>query len=1491
MTAIAIVGMGCRFAGARDPSELWALLRAGRDAFGPVPADRWDHRAFLSDSARDMDRTTSPAGAFLDDVRHFPALALGIPPRRVEVMDPQQRMTLVTSLEAIEDAGLTPERLPRATGVYVGITAHEYRFMQAARTSAVLMAAGELGTPPDDLDALAAAVERVVPVRPFSAPGVLGNMAAAAVAQELDLHGPAFTTDAACASALVALDDAVSALRSGRIDAALAGGAYLQLSPEHYVAFTRIGAMSPSGRCRPFDASADGFVQGDGVAMLLLKRLDDALADGDRVYAVIHGVAVNNDGRGDGPMAPVQSGQEDVIRLAWRDAGLDPARASHVETHGTGTAVGDVCEVHGLKSVFAGAPRVALGSAKANIGHTMSAAGIAGVVKAVLSLHYGELPPLAGFEVPKDALALGDGPLWIPTAPTSWSGPDRLAGVSSFGFGGTNGHAVLGAPPPVVADARTTPELVLLSAPSQAALRTLAGRVAAAVRADAQATVAGVARSFARRRRQPWRAGLVAASVAELLAGLDALASGAELPVGVNLGEAPDTPARVAFLFPGQGSQRLGMMRDIAARFPVVRDTLAELESALADELPVPLTHLLWPELRETPLSEEQAFAELTATEHAQPVLLAAGVALARLLAEVGVRPQVTLGHSLGEFTAMVASGLSNAADAARFVARRGRAMQAWTAGGRDPGAMIAIQDTAEIAAQLLVPGAVVANHNHPRQHVISGTTAAIDAVAGRAEAAGVKATRLAVSHGFHGPALDGLDVAALVAAWPLQDAPAAGAPVASAIVPGLLTSADAARAMASAHATSPVRFTDALRSAADLGADVFLQVGAGGPLASFARGTPLDGVRAVLTLASLEDAGGDRSLLDGLAALWLAGVDLDPTALCAPAPAVVLPPSILPVESYWAVKDTVTRPLKLGDGPARPRPEPRPEPTVSAPEPTPEATAPDSAEEAAREGVLAVVAKVSAYPKASLKLSMRLTEDLGFDSLMVGDLATRLAEAFPGTGGLPQELLINGPTVGDLVDFVLHGTPGADAADDDAPLSAWTPAWASAPHPEPPPAFVGRVGVVGRDGVDLAPAARALTAAGLDAVALSLGDARTADVAALVWLGPDEAPEPVAHVADGHVSWPDTAADLLEVLAARRAPVHVIAVSRDDDPWAGAKAGALRALAQEWPGHVLKHVTATRVAEGLAAVPSELTSVDRTAPCPRCIPWRSMRRPPTCRTGRSSSPAARAASASPQACGSPRSAPPSCWWADAHRRAPTPTPSPPSRACAWRAPTSPIARRSPTRSRARSMRSGRSPTCCTPRACWPTGRWLRCPQRPAAPRARSRSWAGCTRRTSRAPPCGAPSRWDPGPDASATATRPTTRPPTRPCLRSRAASPARPPSPRRARGSAPPWRTRCLPRSSPRCGPMAWTSWAASPASTPCSGCWPAPSAAPSCSAATAFPTPPAASCARARSRQRPTPSSPITPSRAPRSCRSRAQPICSRGPRSAVRPSPCAT
>jgi 8-amino-7-oxononanoate synthase len=1155
MSSIAIVGIGCRFSDAPDLQSYWDLMRSGRHGFKPIPADRWDAAAFHDSNKRATDKSYAPNGAFIDDVRSFPALALGLPPRRVEVMDPQQRMSLEVCLQAIQDSGRNPADMPRKTGVYMGVTATEYRVLLSTRVAAQWMATGQLGDVPTDLGALSKAVSKVVPSRPYSAPGVLGNMVAAAVAQELDLHGPAYTTDAACASALISVVSACQQLAAGVIDAAVAGGAYVQLTPEHYLAFSRIGAMSEAGICRPFDHRADGFVQGDGAGAVVLKRLEDAVRDGDRVYAVIEGSAFNNDGRGDGPMAPVQSGQIEVIRDAWREAGLDPALLGYVETHGTGTDVGDEIELGALKQTLGEtASNVALGSSKANVGHTMSAAGIAGLIRAALALHTRVVPPMANFEHAKPEIGLDDGKFRVPTSAEPWPGENRVAAVSSFGFGGTNAHVVLRSVD-VDTAAPDQAELVCLSSHDEASLRDLARRTAAWLREDPHATVAGVARAWAVRRKQPARLAVVARTVAELADRLAAFAADGH-SAGVFSGTSHEAP-KIAFLYPGQGSQRVGMLRDVRARFPDVDAALRELDAELRSDLPIPLMGLLYPEERPAPVALDVAEAELTDTSNQQPALLACGLALTRVLENVGVTPTVVVGHSLGEFTAAAAGGVWSAADAARFVARRGRAMADLDG---DHGAMAAIMADVDTVKGFLVDGAIIANVNHPRQLVVSGFTPAVGEVVAKAQAAGVKAVPLKVSHGFHGPALASLD------SEPLLDALALATPkvtVASGIIGHPYRNGADARAVFAKHATSPVDFVRAIGQCVDAGADLYVQVGAGGPLSAFARGIlPKDAHRGVINLAGTEDDDGGASLLEGLGRLWAAGADLDVRPITGAAPVASVPPEVLPREVYWAIKQEtqVAMEVRAGSGRAA---------GVAAQDApnAPDAPAAEDADEVV-EKVIGVIAKVSAYPRSAVRAPMALVEDLGFDSLMVNDMATGLADAFPGLGGIPQELLINRPTVQDLIDFVKRSRgEGPAAANDDAPLDAYTPVWTPDPGDDLPPRAVSArsVRVIGAG--RLADAVRnAFSAAGHRV------SPDGTDVVVDVDVNFDALP--VAAVVAGEAGAPDPTGALVATLGSltKHTP-DVIVVKASDDVWTAGKAGVARSVPREWPGAVGKVV------------------------------------------------------------------------------------------------------------------------------------------------------------------------------------------------------------------------------------------------------------------------------------------------------------------------------
>ncbi|NJC73164.1 aminotransferase class I/II-fold pyridoxal phosphate-dependent enzyme [Planosporangium thailandense] len=453
---IAVVGMACRFPGGEDLDGYWDLIRTGRVATAPVSPDRWRHGWLHdADDLRAADFAYTDVVAHLADVDSFAAQRYALAPRRIEVTDPQHRLLVTLTDDALRDAGLGA--IPRdRTGVYVGASVSEYKDLLTSRIRARQMAAGEFGAPLD-ADAARAAVDGVAPPRAYTIPGTLLNMAAATVSAVFDFSGPSFVVDAACASALVALHEAVVHLRAGECDLAVAGGVYLNLVPDNLIGFSRIGAVSRAGVCRPFDRRADGFVLGEGAGVVVLKRLADALRDGDRPYAVIRGTGCANDGRAEGPMTPRLEGQVTCLRRAYRDAAVDPAAVGFVECHGTATPAGDAVELAALREVFGAGGATEVSSVKANIGHTMSAAGIAGLIKAVLVLRHATVPPQVGCDEPDPML----GSLRVSDTARPWArnpGAPRRAGVSSFGFGGTNVHVVLeeapGAPHPVTSSPR-----------------------------------------------------------------------------------------------------------------------------------------------------------------------------------------------------------------------------------------------------------------------------------------------------------------------------------------------------------------------------------------------------------------------------------------------------------------------------------------------------------------------------------------------------------------------------------------------------------------------------------------------------------------------------------------------------------------------------------------------------------------------------------------------------------------------------------------------------------------------------------------------------------------------------------------------------------------------------------------------------------------------------------------------------------------------------
>ncbi|AKT41310.1 type I polyketide synthase [Chondromyces crocatus] len=886
---IAIVGVGCRFPGGADgPDAFWQVLRDGLDAIVEVPKERWDIAAFHDPDPEAPGKMVSRSGGFLRDIDQFDADFFGIAPREATFMDPQQRLLLEVTWEALENAGIAPGELAGSrTGVFVGISGTDYAQLQLQQGD------------PRRINAY------------FATGGAL-SAAAGRLAYVLGLRGPAMAIDTACSSSLVAVHLACRSLHAGESSVAIAGGTNLVLLPETNVNLSRARMLAPDGRCKTFDAAADGYVRGEGCGVVVLKRLSDALANGDRVLAVIRGSAVNQDGRSVGLTAPNGSAQEAVLRDALASAGVRPTDVGYVEAHGTGTSLGDPIEVEALGAVL-GEGRTPdapfyLGSVKTNLGHLEAAAGVAGLIKVVLALQHEAIPPHLHFQTPSPHIRWEELPARVTTALTPWprGGQRRIAGVSSFGFIGTNAHVIVEeAPASVKIDADSEvlterPQLLSLSAKSEAALRVLAGRYAEqlaeepSLRLEEVCFTANVGRAHLAHRLVT-----VASSTAMLCAELGAFAEGAS-PKGVLTGEARDQgELRVAFLFTGQGSQYAGMGRGLYTREPVFRETLDRCATLLEGQLPLPLLTVLF---------EEQTPGLLDQTLYTQPALFSLQVALAALWRSWGLRPHAVLGHSVGELAAACVAGAFDLEEGLRLVVERARLMHVLPAGG----AMAAVvADTAQVEQALLAEAegrAVIAAWNGPKEVVLSGDTDAVERTAQRLRAQGVRVQSLAVSHAFHSPrmlpALDALEHAASAITYRRPDVELVsnltGAPLPELSAPYWRR-----------HAREPVKFAEGVQALYDLGVRLFVEIGPQPTLLAMAqRCVPADGAT---WLPSLRKGKDDlATALSSLAELHVRGVDVDWRALqhATPRRKVSLPTYPFQRRRFW-IEDIAARPAR----------------------------------------------------------------------------------------------------------------------------------------------------------------------------------------------------------------------------------------------------------------------------------------------------------------------------------------------------------------------------------------------------------------------------------------------------------------------------------------------------------------------------------------------------------------------------------------------------
>jgi acyl transferase domain-containing protein len=726
---IAIIGIGCRFPGAEGPAALWQLVMNGVDAITDMPAGRFDTEAFYDPAPGARGKIVTRQGGFLDQIDGFEPSFFGISPREAACIDPQQRLLLEVAWEAVEDAGVTQERLAGSdTGVFIGMWTSEYE--------------GRMFGASSDVDL-------------YVTTGGGRYAASGRLSYALDLRGPSMTLDTACSSSLVAVHLACQSLRSGESEMALAGGVNLILEPHITIGYSRSAMLSADGRCRFGDARAAGYVRSEGVGLVLLKPLSRALADRDRIHAVIRGSAVNNDGQGSGLLvAPSPIVQAAMLRQAYRVAGVEPKRVGYVEAHGTGTRVGDPVELAALGEVL-GEGRLAdhpclTGSIKTNIGHTEAASGIAGLIKAVLCLQHRLVPPSLHFSEPNPRIPWDELPLVIARTAHKWADDLRpaYAGVNSFGVTGTNAHVVLEEAPATAARAaaaRSGAQLLTLTAKTPMALRALADRCAGAIDSDVDlgdlCYTAG-----ARRTHHGERLAVVGATRGELAAGLRAYASETASP-SLAAERARASRPRVVFVFPGQGSQWLGMGRALLASEPAFAAALRCCQDALAP-------HVHWSLLDE--LAADPAHSQLERIDVVQPTLFAIQVALAALWRAWGVEPDAVVGHSMGEIAAAHVAGALGLDDAARIIATRSRLLR--RIAGRGAMAMVELSlDDARDAIAGQQAHLSVAVANSPRSTVISGDVAAIDELLARLHTRGVFGRRVKVDVASHSPQVDEL--------------------------------------------------------------------------------------------------------------------------------------------------------------------------------------------------------------------------------------------------------------------------------------------------------------------------------------------------------------------------------------------------------------------------------------------------------------------------------------------------------------------------------------------------------------------------------------------------------------------------------------------------------------------------------------------------------------------------------------------------------------